>query len=129
MCTPAGPLSGHGEAAWPAGLVAAIAFPRPVGGLEGATSQRGCAAPPAPCKAASQAPGQWFSPPSCFPFQQEVLRSLEARGIAVRVASRHLAAEEAPESYKDVEAVVETCQAAGLSRKVARLRPVAVVKG
>ena len=60
---------------------------------------------------------------------QEVLHSLEARGIAVRVASRHLAAEEAPESYKDVEAVVETCQSAGLSRKVACLRPVAVVKG
>ena len=37
--------------------------------------------------------------------------------------------EEAPESYKDVCEVVDTCQAAGISKKVLKLRPIAVVKG
>ena len=37
--------------------------------------------------------------------------------------------EEAPESYKDVTAVVDTCQAAGISNKAIKLRPIAVVKG
>ncbi|KAL4428524.1 hypothetical protein ABPG75_002613 [Micractinium tetrahymenae] len=58
-----------------------------------------------------------------------VLKLLHDRGICVRVATKHLAAEEAPESYKDVDAVVNTCHAAGISRKVVRLRPIAVVKG
>jgi tRNA-splicing ligase RtcB len=38
-------------------------------------------------------------------------------------------AEEAPQAYKDVDAVVETVAGAHIARKVARLRPVAVVKG
>ena len=38
-------------------------------------------------------------------------------------------AEEAPLSYKDVDEVVATCERAGLARRVARLRPVGVVKG
>jgi tRNA-splicing ligase RtcB len=38
-------------------------------------------------------------------------------------------AEEAPSAYKDVDEVVETVVAAGIARKVARLRPLAVVKG
>ena len=37
--------------------------------------------------------------------------------------------EEAPESYKDVSEVVNTCHAAGISKKVIKLRPIAVVKG
>jgi tRNA-splicing ligase RtcB len=37
--------------------------------------------------------------------------------------------EEAPESYKDVTEVVETCHAAGLSKKTVKLRPIAVIKG
>ncbi len=59
----------------------------------------------------------------------ELKRRLENMGIMVRAA--HLAglAEEAPEAYKDVKAVVEICQGAGLSRKVARMRPLAVLKG
>lgn len=103
---------------------------------------------------------------------QEVLRTLQQRGISIRVASKRLAAEEAPLAYKvaalagvlcccswlsggcllcllvlhltpnclgscpppgfilqDVDEVVEVCHAAGLSKKVVRLRPVAVVKG
>jgi tRNA-splicing ligase RtcB len=40
-----------------------------------------------------------------------------------------LLAEEAPYAYKDVSEVVSVCEGAGLSRVVARLRPVGVVKG
>ncbi|MBU0610324.1 MAG: RtcB family protein, partial [Armatimonadetes bacterium] len=42
---------------------------------------------------------------------------------------RDTLAEEAPDAYKDVDRVVAVCEQAGLSRKVARLRPLAVVKG
>ncbi|HEX6311141.1 MAG TPA: RtcB family protein [Acidimicrobiia bacterium] len=54
---------------------------------------------------------------------------LEARGIAVRSRSWKGLAEEAPFSYKDVDAVVLACERAGLARQVARLRPAGVVKG
>jgi tRNA-splicing ligase RtcB len=60
---------------------------------------------------------------------QDVLGKLAEQGIAIRVASPKLVMEEAPESYKDVCAVVDTCQAAGISNKVIKLRPIAVVKG
>jgi tRNA-splicing ligase RtcB len=60
---------------------------------------------------------------------QEVLDKLAKQGIAIRVASPKLVMEEAPESYKDVCAVVETCHAAGISNKVIKLRPIAVIKG
>jgi len=59
----------------------------------------------------------------------ELRRALEARGIHVRAGSLPGLAEEAPAAYKDVDAVVETVVAAGIARKVARLRPVAVIKG
>jgi tRNA-splicing ligase RtcB len=60
---------------------------------------------------------------------QEVRDKLEARGISVRPGSVRLLSEEAPYSYKDVDEVVEVCHQAGLAHKVARLRPVGVVKG
>jgi tRNA-splicing ligase RtcB len=60
---------------------------------------------------------------------REVLASLEARGIAVRTGSLPDLAEEAPEAYKDVSDVVRVAHGAGISRKVARTRPIAVVKG
>eukprot|EP00392_Amoebophrya_sp_AT5.2_P014213 g14356.t1 len=59
----------------------------------------------------------------------DVLKKLENKGISVRVASPKLIMEEAPESYKDVTEVVNTCHVAGLSKKVIKLRPIAVVKG
>ncbi len=60
----------------------------------------------------------------------EALRQeLEAGGIHVRAGSLAGLAEEAPQAYKDVDAVVETVSGAQIARKVARLRPVAVVKG
>jgi tRNA-splicing ligase RtcB (3'-phosphate/5'-hydroxy nucleic acid ligase) len=59
----------------------------------------------------------------------ELRRRLEATGIAVRGASARGLAEETPEAYKDVNAVVEAAEGAGLCRKVARLVPLGVVKG
>jgi tRNA-splicing ligase RtcB len=56
-------------------------------------------------------------------------RELEEQGIQVRVESLAGLAEEAPDAYKDIEAVVEVVHGAGLARRVARLRPLAVMKG
>jgi tRNA-splicing ligase RtcB len=56
-------------------------------------------------------------------------RELETRGIKVRAGSLPGLAEEAPSAYKDVDMVVETVSDAGIAKKVARLRPVAVIKG
>jgi tRNA-splicing ligase RtcB len=56
-------------------------------------------------------------------------RELEDRGIFVMAASRATLVEEAPEAYKDVSQVVEVVHRAGISRKVAKLRPWGVVKG
>jgi tRNA-splicing ligase RtcB len=56
-------------------------------------------------------------------------QELQARGIQIRAGSLSGLAEEAPQAYKDVDAVVETVSAAGIAKKVARLRPVAVIKG
>lgn len=58
-----------------------------------------------------------------------VLGQLQEKGISIRVASPKLVMEEAPESYKDVTQVVETCHQAGISKKCIKLRPIAVVKG
>lgn len=54
---------------------------------------------------------------------------LEWQGIAVRSGSLSGLAEEAPIAYKDVEEVVNVVHGAGLAKKVARLKPVAVIKG
>jgi tRNA-splicing ligase RtcB (3'-phosphate/5'-hydroxy nucleic acid ligase) len=59
----------------------------------------------------------------------ELRRELEARGIVVRSPSNKGLAEEAPLAYKDVERVVEIVERAGLSRRVAQLTPIWVVKG
>ena len=56
-------------------------------------------------------------------------RRLEAAGVAVRGASARGLAEETPEAYKNVNAVVEAAEGGGLCRKVARLVPLGVVKG
>ncbi len=56
-------------------------------------------------------------------------RELAEQGIVVRAASRATVDEEMPEAYKDVAGVVDVVDRAGLAVKVARLRPLAVVKG
>jgi len=60
---------------------------------------------------------------------QQVRAELQAAGVLVNATHPGLLAEEAPYAYKDVSRVVDTCEGAGLSRKVARLRPLAVIKG
>ena len=60
---------------------------------------------------------------------QQVKADLDAAGVLVNATHPALLAEEAPYAYKDVAQVVDTCEGAGLSRKVARLRPLAVIKG
>ena len=59
----------------------------------------------------------------------ELKQELQKRGIVINAGSLSGLAEEAPEAYKDVDEVVEVVHNAGIAKKVARLRPVAVVKG
>jgi tRNA-splicing ligase RtcB len=56
-------------------------------------------------------------------------RELADRGIIVRWTGRSTLAEELPEAYKDISEVVDVVHGAGISKKVARLRPIGVVKG
>jgi tRNA-splicing ligase RtcB len=58
-----------------------------------------------------------------------LLKELERRGILVMARGKKTIAEEAPEAYKDIDRVVEVVHRAGLSRKVAKLRPLCVIKG
>jgi tRNA-splicing ligase RtcB len=60
---------------------------------------------------------------------QQVVRELEGKGILVKCQSFRGIAEEAPIAYKNIDEVVEVVQQAGLSKKVARLVPLAVIKG
>jgi tRNA-splicing ligase RtcB len=60
---------------------------------------------------------------------REVVKDLEERGILIQGHSYAGIAEEAPESYKDVTEVVESAHHANLARKVARVKPIACVKG
>lgn len=59
----------------------------------------------------------------------ELKRELESRGIVVMAGRLQDLSEEAPEAYKDVAGIVEVCEGAGLSRRVAKLVPLAVLKG
>jgi tRNA-splicing ligase RtcB len=58
-----------------------------------------------------------------------IWREMEDRGIIVRATGKKTLAEEMPEAYKDVSKVVNVVHNAGLSKKVARLRPLGVIKG
>jgi tRNA-splicing ligase RtcB len=60
---------------------------------------------------------------------REEQHKLEERGILVRSESRDGILEELPEAYKNVDEVIEVVHNAGLARKVARLRPMGVIKG
>ena len=60
---------------------------------------------------------------------EDLLKELQSQGIHIRAGSMAGLAEEAPQAYKDVDAVVETVHGAGIANKVARLRPVVVIKG
>lgn len=58
-----------------------------------------------------------------------ILKEMEEKGIIVRSAGRETLAEEMSEAYKDISNVVDVVHAAGISKKVARFRPIGVVKG
>jgi tRNA-splicing ligase RtcB len=68
-----------------------------------------------------QAKRQWHG--------SELVEELAARGIVIRSPSLRGVAEEAPGAYKDVSAVVDSADMAGLARKVARLKPLICIKG
>ncbi|MEK6816777.1 MAG: RtcB family protein, partial [Nanoarchaeota archaeon] len=60
---------------------------------------------------------------------QEVLKELESKGITIKTGNLKDLAEEASEAYKDITSVVNVAHNAGISRVVARTRPIGVVKG
>jgi tRNA-splicing ligase RtcB len=60
---------------------------------------------------------------------RSLLQELEAKGIHVMAAGMATVAEEMPDAYKDVADVVRVVEGAGLSRRVAQLRPLGVIKG
>jgi tRNA-splicing ligase RtcB len=60
---------------------------------------------------------------------RELIDYLATKGILIRSPSYRGVAEEAPGAYKDVTAVVDAADEAGLSRKVARVEPLVCVKG
>jgi tRNA-splicing ligase RtcB (3'-phosphate/5'-hydroxy nucleic acid ligase) len=62
-------------------------------------------------------------------FAQNARERLEEQGVIVRSETRDGISEEIPEAYKDVDAVIEVVHNAGLSRRVARLKPLGVIKG
>jgi tRNA-splicing ligase RtcB len=60
---------------------------------------------------------------------RKIDKELEARGVIAMAASRSGLAEEQPKAYKNVDDVVDVVHQADLSRKVARMRPIGVIKG
>ncbi len=60
---------------------------------------------------------------------EELREELARRGVFVRAATMKGLVEEAPDAYKDVSVVVEATHCAGLAQKVARVRPMGVIKG
>jgi tRNA-splicing ligase RtcB len=59
----------------------------------------------------------------------ELSHRLQSRGIVVRAGSMSGLAEEAPEAYKDVSQVVDVVHRVGIGKKIAKLQPIAVIKG
>ncbi len=59
----------------------------------------------------------------------DLIKQMDRRGIIVRAGSKKGLVEEAPEAYKDVDAVVDVMHETGISTRVARMKPLAVIKG
>jgi len=60
---------------------------------------------------------------------QQLQRELRDKGIIIQAKGYKTLAEEAPSAYKDVDEVVDVCHNAGISKKVAKMRPIGVIKG
>ena len=58
-----------------------------------------------------------------------VQRELQSRGIRVHANTPNIMSEEAPGAYKDVDEVIRLSNSAGLTKPIARLSPLAVIKG
>jgi tRNA-splicing ligase RtcB len=63
------------------------------------------------------------------PFAANARERLEELGVIVRSETRDGISEEIPEAYKDIDAVIDVVHNAGLARRVARLKPIGVIKG
>ena len=59
----------------------------------------------------------------------QLILDLKKKGILIQAGSLSGLAEEAPQAYKDIDLVIEAVTGAGLARKIAKLVPLAVVKG
>jgi tRNA-splicing ligase RtcB len=60
---------------------------------------------------------------------EQVLKNLESKGITVRAGNMKGLAEEAPQAYKNVESVVTVAHNTGISKIIARTKPIGVIKG
>ena len=60
---------------------------------------------------------------------ESVQNNLKGKGIVLKAANKDTVSDESPQAYKDVEQVVDACQTVGISKKVARLVPMGVIKG
>jgi len=60
---------------------------------------------------------------------RSIFEEMATAGVTLKSADRGTVAEEMPEAYKDVLLVVDAVDRAGISKKVARLRPIGVIKG
>ena len=60
---------------------------------------------------------------------RSIHREMADRGIIVRWSGKSILAEEMPDAYKDISQVIGAVSGAGLSKKVAKLKPMAVIKG
>ena len=60
---------------------------------------------------------------------RDLIEELRLKGVIIQAKGRKTIAEEMPEAYKDVSNVVDVMHKAGISTKVAKLKPVGVIKG
>jgi tRNA-splicing ligase RtcB len=60
---------------------------------------------------------------------ERIIKDLGNRGIYVKGESMKVLAEEAPDAYKDIDQVVDVTHRGGISKKVARMVPMGVMKG
>jgi tRNA-splicing ligase RtcB len=60
---------------------------------------------------------------------RDLFREMQERGVKVMATGRRTVAEEMPEAYKNIHSVVDAIEKAGISLRVARLRPIGVIKG
>jgi tRNA-splicing ligase RtcB len=60
---------------------------------------------------------------------KDLMKEMDEKGIIAIAPNQNSLVEEAPQSYKDIEQVIEACHNSGISKKVVRLVPVGVIKG